>query len=81
MYVQGSSQYTKKEKTIKEEISCRFFYGTCGTVVNTDFTWYLCVSVTMGFFDDILIPPESLQQPAKLYPDLMCFTSSHFNPL
>lgn len=23
----------------------------------------------MGFFDDILIPPESLQQPAKLYPD------------
>lgn len=29
----------------------------------------LCFSVTMGFFDDILIPPESLQQPAKLYPD------------
>lgn len=28
----------------------------------------LCVTVTMGFFDDILIPPESLQQPAKLYP-------------
>lgn len=24
----------------------------------------------MGFFDDILIPPESLQQPAKLYPDI-----------
>lgn len=24
----------------------------------------------MGFFDDILIPPESLQQPAKLYPHL-----------
>ncbi|KAJ0058177.1 hypothetical protein NL108_009052, partial [Boleophthalmus pectinirostris] len=23
------------------------------------------VHVTMGFFDDILIPPESLQQPAK----------------
>ncbi|KAG7216257.1 hypothetical protein INR49_029109 [Caranx melampygus] len=28
------------------------------------------VHVTMGFFDDILIPPESLQQPAKLYPEL-----------
>ncbi|KAI4901239.1 hypothetical protein NFI96_017760 [Prochilodus magdalenae] len=26
------------------------------------------VYVTLGFFDDILIPPESLQQPAKLYP-------------
>lgn len=24
--------------------------------------------VSLGFFDDILIPPESLQQPAKLYP-------------
>lgn len=29
----------------------------------------------MGFFDDILIPPESLQQPAKLYPDFKCFSS------
>lgn len=28
--------------------------------------WALPVS--LGFFDDILIPPESLQQPAKLYP-------------
>lgn len=27
----------------------------------------------MGFFDDILIPPESLQQPAKLYPALKYF--------
>lgn len=27
-----------------------------------------CVPVSLGFFDDILIPPESLQQPAKLYP-------------
>lgn len=26
------------------------------------------VPVSLGFFDDILIPPESLQQPAKLYP-------------
>ncbi|KAH0505474.1 DNA-directed RNA polymerase III subunit RPC8 [Microtus ochrogaster] len=26
------------------------------------------VHVSLGFFDDILIPPESLQQPAKLYP-------------
>lgn len=25
----------------------------------------LCSLLTMGFFDDILIPPESLQQPAK----------------
>lgn len=24
--------------------------------------------VSLGFFDDILIPPEALQQPAKLYP-------------
>lgn len=27
-----------------------------------------CLPVSLGFFDDILIPPESLQQPAKLYP-------------
>ncbi|KAK1877790.1 DNA-directed RNA polymerase III subunit RPC8 [Dissostichus eleginoides] len=27
------------------------------------------VHVTMGFFDDILIPPESLQQPAKFLSD------------
>ncbi|XP_061306709.1 DNA-directed RNA polymerase III subunit RPC8 isoform X1 [Pezoporus occidentalis] len=26
------------------------------------------VHVSVGFFDDIVIPPESLQQPAKLYP-------------
>nr|XP_054101292.1 DNA-directed RNA polymerase III subunit RPC8 isoform X1 [Callithrix jacchus] len=26
------------------------------------------VHVSLDFFDDILIPPESLQQPAKLYP-------------
>ncbi|PIO31602.1 hypothetical protein AB205_0102750, partial [Aquarana catesbeiana] len=26
------------------------------------------VHVSLGFFDDIVIPPESLQQPAKLYP-------------
>lgn len=25
-------------------------------------------TVSIGFFDDIVIPPESLQQPAKLYP-------------
>lgn len=25
-------------------------------------------AVSLGFFDDIVIPPESLQQPAKLYP-------------
>lgn len=36
-----------------------------------------CFTVTMGFFDDILIPPESLQQPAKLYPDLKCFCEWH----
>ncbi len=35
-------------------------------------------AVTMGFFDDILIPPESLQQPAKLYPDLECI-AYYFN--
>lgn len=28
----------------------------------------MCLPVSLGFFDDILIPPESLQQPAKLYP-------------
>lgn len=28
----------------------------------------LSLPVSLGFFDDILIPPESLQQPAKLYP-------------
>ncbi|XP_068278631.1 DNA-directed RNA polymerase III subunit RPC8-like isoform X1 [Nyctibius grandis] len=26
------------------------------------------VHVSIGFFDDIVIPPESLQQPAKFYP-------------
>lgn len=34
---------------------------------------FVSFTVTMGFFDDILIPPESLQQPAKLYPALMYF--------
>lgn len=32
---------------------------------------FVSFTVTMGFFDDILIPPESLQQPAKLYPALI----------
>lgn len=33
---------------------------------------FMCVdsTVSLGFFDDIIIPPESLQQPAKLYPEL-----------
>ncbi|MED6257740.1 DNA-directed RNA polymerase III subunit RPC8 [Ataeniobius toweri] len=39
-------------------------------VNNTTVERYSCgqpfwFTVTMGFFDDILIPPESLQQPAK----------------
>ncbi len=36
--------------------------------VNNEF---VCVdsAVSLGFFDDIIIPPESLQQPAKLYPE------------
>lgn len=35
-------------------------------------------AVSIGFFDDIVIPPESLQQPAKLYPLITFdnFTSS-----
>lgn len=31
-----------------------------------------CFTVSLGFFDDIVIPPESLQQPAKLYPAQWC---------
>jgi len=26
------------------------------------------VSVSLGFFDDIIIPPDALQHPSRLYP-------------
>lgn len=37
--------------------------------------------VSLGFFDDILIPPESLQQPAKLYPPELKWVTEELRPL
>lgn len=37
--------------------------------------------VSLGFFDDILIPPESLQQPAKLYPPKLKWVTEELRPL
>uniref|UniRef100_A0A673FR69 DNA-directed RNA polymerase subunit n=1 Tax=Sinocyclocheilus rhinocerous TaxID=307959 RepID=A0A673FR69_9TELE len=56
MSYKNSRLFIWKWKSLHVVISCY--------EVNNDFT---CVgsTVSLGFFDDIIIPPESLQQPAK----------------
>lgn len=47
------------------------FRNRCGTSFAKNcfgLNQILFSAVSIGFFDDIVIPPESLQQPAKLYP-------------
>ena len=47
------------------------FRNCCGTSFvrnGLSLNQILFSTVSIGFFDDIVIPPESLQQPAKLYP-------------
>lgn len=39
------------------------------------------LTVSLGFFEDILIPPESLQQPAKLYPSKVKWVIEKLRPL
>jgi len=53
------------------------FRNRCGTSFaknHFSLNQILFSAVSLGFFDDIVIPPESLQQPAKLYP-LITFDS------
>lgn len=48
-------------------------FGVFACNLTKEYMMFVSFTVTMGFFDDILIPPESLQQPAKLYPALIYF--------
>jgi hypothetical protein len=38
----------------------------------------ICFSVSMGFFDDILIPADAMQHPSRLYPRAYCIIDFFF---
>ena len=46
--------------------------GFCGNGCNCEFlhALFFFLLVSLGFFDDILIPHHSLQHPKRLYPTL-----------
>ena len=43
-------------------------YSTSVVAIYSNMTSHVPLSVSLGFFDDIFISPQSMQYPSRLYP-------------